>query len=343
MQHDELTLDSLSTALDRKISSYALEIVDEGLVSSAKVRFLSAVASDEKGESKLRFVLKQTQDSSVQLSKQLGLAREALFYSTLASALNPEDLPKIYLAQGSMETGRQMVLMEDLSFAVQSGYFFGAGNPMNWGKDLSVLTSRFPDLSAEVVTEEAFLLAARMHAAYWNSDRLLQYPWIRGSEWVRGEGRESWEAAQQGAAAAWQSALDAAAADGGDGSPLSADVVALVNASLRRASWERFREEAAARPHTLVHGDFHPGNMLWRPAPAAATHGAGRLVLIDWELVGAGSGPQDIAQYVISHMPPAARRAAEPGLVRAYHAALAAALAAAGPAAAGPGLSWEEC
>ena len=221
---------------------------------------------------------------------------------------------------------------------------------MNWGKDLIALTSSCPDVSAEIVTKEAYQLAARIHAAYWNSDRLLHYPWLRGGEWACGDGKDAWERAQQGAAAAWRAAVSGSSSSihgggggGGGGALLLPEVVALMDASLQRVSWERYREEARGRPFTLVHGDFHPGNMLWRPHPTAAAPPPGRLVLIDWEMVGVGSGPQDIAQYAISHMAPAARRAAELRLVRAYHDALTDALAGAGAGAGGPGLSWEEC
>jgi hypothetical protein len=40
---------------------------------------------------------------------------------------------------------------------------------------------------------------------------------------------------------------------------------------------------------------------------------------VDFEMVGLGSGPQDIAQYLISHMSPDKRRECEHRLVRDYY------------------------
>ena len=65
---------------------------------------------------------------------------------------------------------------------------------------------------------------------------------------------------------------------------------------------------------SLVHGDYHPGNMLClspssfsSPCPSSNDDEskedlAPRLILLDWEVVGIGSGPQDIGQFLISHL-----------------------------------------
>lgn len=44
--------------------------------------------------------------------------------------------------------------------------------------------------------------------------------------------------------------------------------------------------------------------------------------LLDWEMCGIGSGPQDLGQYMLSNMDPKERRTHEGSLVQAYHAAL---------------------
>ena len=48
-------------------------------------------------------------------------------------------IPKVYYSFGDWETGVKIIIMEDMSHLVQAGYFFGHGNPANWGKDLPVL------------------------------------------------------------------------------------------------------------------------------------------------------------------------------------------------------------
>ncbi len=75
---------------------------------------------------------------------------------------------------------------------------------------------------------------------------------------------------------------------------------------------------------------IHPANIMWvwsdaqYPAysASAALNGnnpRGRSLLLDWEMVALGSGPQDVGQYLISHMNPATRREEEESLVRGYY------------------------
>jgi hypothetical protein len=76
---------------------------------------------------------------------------------------------------------------------------------------------------------------------------------------------------------------------------------------------------------------LHPANMLWTPpsppppsrpvadGASAAVPPPARLVLLDWEVVGLGSGPQELGQFAISHWEPSARRAGEAAFVRRYH------------------------
>jgi len=77
-------------------------------------------------------------------------------------------------------------------------------------------------------------------------------------------------------------------------------LLGVIEASLSKISWENFVLSNKSLKWTLVHGDFHPANVLIR--------GDGQLLIVDWEQVGVGSGPQDLGQYAISHMPPTTRR-----------------------------------
>jgi len=104
-----------------------------------------------------------------------------------------------------------------------------------------------------------------------------------------------------------------------------AHLLSCLEASLAKVSWESYQAEIndPSRPWTLVHGDFHPANMLWRWGSEAGVGSApGGPVMLDFELVGLGNGPQDLAQYLISHMEPAARRVHEEALLQDYYAHL---------------------
>ena len=41
-----------------------------------------------------------------------------------------------------------------------------------------------PDLDVDVITEKAFLVAAEVHARFWMKKDLLDFPWLRGSQWL---------------------------------------------------------------------------------------------------------------------------------------------------------------
>lgn len=78
--------------------------------------------------------------------------------------------------------------------------------------------------------------------------------------------------------------------------------------------WERLVERLAGWPATLVHGDFYPSNVLI----GRTGHGA-RVRPIDWELIGIGPGPLDLAALTSGRWTADERER----LARAYHASLA--------------------
>jgi hypothetical protein len=260
----------------------------------------------------------------------LGLAREALFYCSwaqLPTAAGAECalggvLPRVYHAEGCMATGEKVLVMEDLSAAgaVQLGHVFGGagawpGNPNNWGKDVAALTRGLPPgLGEAAATRLAFGAAATLHAPFWGCAALAAKPWLRGAGWIAGADREAWEQAQSHTREQWaqvKSRLGTASYT------VNWDprLVACIDAALAKVSWEAFQTELRSRPFTLVHGDFHPANLL-------LVDGGRGVRLIDWEAVGLGSGPQELGQFMISHVEPGARAAMERGAVAAYHAEL---------------------
>jgi hypothetical protein len=160
------------------------------------------------------------------------------------------------------------------------------------------------------------------------------------SEWRASLARavDGWAAARRRQPTSGSSSAGAAADAPIDWDAEFPTVAAAMDAAMATADWAAYRAWAQAAPFTLCQADCHPGNALLFP-PAAGDEGAGggaagapsaarwpprlpRTALVDWEVVSAGSGPQDLGQYVISHMAPAARRGCEGRLLRAYHAEL---------------------
>jgi hypothetical protein len=341
----QLTPAWLSARLDgRAVAGIAFDDADiEKLNQTSGIRF-ARVTFEDGGALSLVFKIAP----SSPLSELLGLAREGYFYerwATLPTAAGAACelggvLPRVLHAEGRMETGEKVVVMEDLTAeSVQLGCAFPAagawpGNPNNWGRAL-----RAPPraVDAAEATRLAFAAAATLHAPFWGCAALTEHAWLRGAGWLRGEERASWEEAQAHTAAQWALVKARIAGGGGGGGGAYAvrwhpHLVACIDAALAKVSWDAYQAELRARPFTLVHGDFHPANLL-------LSNDGERVKIVDWEVVGVGSGPQDLGQFMISHVEPTARASIERAAVAAYHAAL---MAANARIAVTPEKCWEE-
>jgi thiamine kinase-like enzyme len=265
----------------------------------------------------------------LQLSRQLGLARESFFFNELAEQVkyrvkddkeNPQYIqfiPRVYYAYGNIEDGNKFIVMEDLSSNyIDSGILFGPGNPNNWTRNLTnKITEAYPPPSIAPtsfeVAKQTFLAIAKVHATFWKDGELLsdEYNWLRGSSWINGKDEASWNASQGLIQSMWssmQSGIDTRI----NWDPL---VKKIVESAMKGISWESQQTRLNASTNwCLCHGDFWPGNVM---ISKTNTHD---LRLLDWEMTGLGSGPQDLGQYVLSNMDPEERRKGEFDLVKNY-------------------------
>jgi hypothetical protein len=286
-------------------------------------------------------VVKQVPPSGLPLSKQLGLAREALFFNVFASKVKfqrigdvgAECIPKVYYSWGDMDCGSKIVVMEDLSEEyLDSGMLFGPGNPNNWNRDIPANISQAYPRPAKVpssfeVANETFLAIAQVHATFWKDEKLLQdgYSWLRGANWASGKDEDTWKASQGLIQGMWKN-LQSTIDDKVQWDPL---VKRITEKAMEGISWEAQQKRVnSSTDFTLVHGDFWPGNIM------ISKYNMQDLKLLDWEMVGIGSGPQDLGQYILSNMEPNERRACEDELIRNYHNELL---------RLGVQLSWEDC
>ena len=302
----------------------------------------------------LKLALKTVPANHLERSAKLGNAREALFYKELGASLE-DTVPHVYYAQGDMESGESVVLMECLEGSLPCGVLYGPGNPNNWSIKDNLLAMSAGRPSAEQASADAFKLYARLHGSYWNDTSLFAKSWLRGAAWFQGQGESTWRDAMQMASDAWQQLSDARA-EGRSNIAWDEHLVACLQASFGKVSegkgWVAQQEELATRPFTLVHGDCHPHNVLLvepchtRRVQAGSDDGQAdhpRLCLVDFEMVGIGSGAQELGQFLISHMEVACRRACERRLVQAYHAELVATLRARGLHEAADRYGIDEC
>lgn len=117
----------------------------------------------------------------------------------------------------------------------------------------------------------------------------------------------------------------------------SSDVTSLLTGSLMHTSIKRLAERTTIRvekgsfiadnyravaalidtpPHTVMHGDAHPGNMYF--------HG-GKAGLLDWQAVRRGHPTRELAYTLITSLTPEDRRATQRDLLDDYRRALVAA------------------
>lgn len=260
---------------------------------------------------------KRKNDKVLEISKSLGLVRESMFYKHMASRLPRRTVCECLHAVGDLSTGKKLMILEDLSTFVPAGLYFGPGNPNNWElDDMSKRIVNAVDRKTTIsVSTRAIGLLAELHATFWKDSSLLKTQWLRGSDWLFGKNKESWLTAQQLAIDAW--------------SNMHTDMelwatyphlARCLDVSVSKTTWANaLNDYTRIRSYwTLVQGDCHPGNVMCSED--------GQTRLIDFEMIGAGSGAQDIGQFMISHTNPCTRRQCERKLVTEYHEKLTAAL-----------------
>jgi hypothetical protein len=142
--------------------------------------------------------------------------------------------------------------------------------------------------------------AARLHGPRWADADLAQMAWlVRPTSLYAFDGlRPIWEAF----VARYSAMLEAVTLDQGE---------RMLSARTGLAS-------IPPKAVTVVHNDFRLDNMLFCDAPDRPS-----ITVVDWQTVGVGRGPGDIAYFLGSSFPDAAtRRECEQRLVAGYHEAL---------------------
>jgi len=250
----------------------------------------------------LSLVIKQVPPSGLGQSMRLGLVREGLFFRDLAPSLEQSgvaSIPTVFYAYGDMETGEKVVLMEDLSGNfIDCGILFGPGNPNNWSRNLHDMIDKAygggTTLSSFEVARQTFNAIAKAHATFWKDKSLLERRFLKGSGWIQGKERDSWVNSQSYIQSVWKTLLETKKLDSVyEWDPL---VRQCLEKAMDSISWDGQMKRLNTNSHwTLVHGDFWPGNFL------LSTNSDNQpLKMLDWEIVGIGSGPQDLGQYEVS-------------------------------------------
>lgn len=276
-----------------------------------------------------KYVLKRTRAGvdAKKYSKRLGLQREGAFYETIGPWIQVRldmipttsqsvhtFIPKALYAEHSDITGQKAIVLEYYDNATEAGRYFPH----------SVVTKNAMEydgkINAKTITLEATRMAASFHGTFYLSPALLSSdlitPHLRMANWIQGKDKESFIASQSEVAGRWKrckARWEKGSYYGGE-VKLEKEFVDVMDKSCDEAldfdkfvsKWSVEKDgDGTAKQSTidwsLVHGDFHPGNML---CLNNSSTNKPQLILIDWEVVGVGSGPQDIGQFLISHLEP---------------------------------------
>lgn len=149
--------------------------------------------------------------------------------------------------------------------------------------------------------EQAVDEAAKLHAHFWNRPDVLEQSWLRYGENNRAFIREFVPQVYPTFCERYEGRL-------------SAEVLGLGHDLV--AKWSDYLEDTGAHPKTITHNDLRLDNMLFSDAD-------GRAIVVDWQTLGLGAGPTDVAYLLGTSFADANERAAqEEALVRRYHEAL---------------------
>jgi hypothetical protein len=201
---------------------------------------------------------------------------EVRFYRELSGQL--ADVPTCHGATFDPVTGRFVLVLEDLA-AAGSCEFPDTLHPLD------------PDRATLIVQ-----LLARVHATFWQ--RLDPYPWV-------------YSASADATSLLTGSLANAAARklEGRTEIPVRAGQFIIDNYRTVAALIDR-------GPHTVMHGDAHPGNVYFRN---------GRAGLLDWQAVRRGHPSRELAYTLITGMTTAERVQTQRDLLDVYRAELRAA------------------
>lgn len=273
---DEITPAVLSRVMGTTVRSVRVLSRDAGTSSRARLVLTG------KNVPESVFVKVAAQTAATRLMGELGRLghTEVRFYRQLAPQVI--GVPYCYGAAFDPWTGRYLLVLEDLPAE----------------------SCEFPDTLHPLSTDQAGLiveLLAELHATFWG--RLPR----------DGRGPLGWLYTPSG------------------------DVTSLLTGSLMHTSINRLAERASSLdvpvdagafiadnyravaalidtpPHTVMHGDAHPGNMYF--------HG-GKAGLLDWQAVRRGHPSRELAYTLITSLTPEDRRASQRELLDDYRRAL---------------------
>ena len=202
--------------------------------------------------------------------------REIGFYRDIGADAGVR-VPACYFASLDEETQYFVMLLEDMAPGVPSDQVRG--------------TDR--ETSREVIEN-----IARLHAKWWNDDKLDTYDWAK---WIINE-----MSMDEGLTRMRESIADVETTGRFDSYPEMKRLTHLLPALFKL-------EPAPPFPFSLTHGDLRSDNII-QPTPDG-----GEFCVLDWQLAGKGDPVNDIARWMTQSITIEDRRETEQDLLKLYH------------------------
>ena len=246
-----------------------------------------------------------------------GEAREAKFYKIFNNEL--KCLPKVYYSHVSWFTGLYVIIMENLKSqkkVINKNFIKNVGT--------ADVQNEENDDSSEYVLQDVFMKAAEIHAKFWKDKRLLKNSWLRGTYWYNGD-EVLWKMSLGSSKERWNKfKIKLLRENEGcqDGKlKWSNKLIHIIDKAYENTTWEKLQKDLnnPKNPFTLVHGDFHSGNMFYFINAKANTNETNQLIFVDWSEVGVSDPILDIGEVMILDINPGVRRKHEKKLIQAYY------------------------
>ncbi len=286
LQVDDLSVEWLQSAMaphlgEAKLSAFEPQIigVGEGFMGQlARVKLVyeeEAEGADAGPDSLIAKFASPMQETRDMARDQNLYQREICFYRDIGDDIGVP-IPQCYYSLMNDETYQFVLLLEDLA----------PGEPSDQVEGTDRETSR------EVI--EQF---AKLHAKWWNSDKIEEYGWAR---WLLNE------MPLQDSLALLDKSLADVEAGKFDAYPEMKRLMPLLRPLFRVEPQPPF-------PFSLTHGDLRSDNII-RP-----TEAGGRFAIIDWQLCGKGDPINDIVRWLVQSITIEDRRATEQELLQLYY------------------------
>ncbi|NVN54065.1 hypothetical protein HLY00_3162 [Mycolicibacterium hippocampi] len=275
----DLDVRAMSKLIGRTVTSVRVLGGDAGTSSRAR---LALTGTDVPASV---FVKMAAETVATRLMGELGnlAATETRFYRQLAPELT--GLPRSYGSQFDPWTGRFVLVLEDLA-------------------DRSVSECEFPDTLHPIDTDRAAQvveLLARLHATFWG--RLPARAGTGPLGWL-------YAASDDSASLLTGPLLKTSSKRLAEHTDLPLERGRFIDDNYRAVASVIDRP-----PHTVMHGDAHPGNLYFRDGHAG---------LLDWQAVRRGHPSRELAYTLVTSMATDDRQASQRDLLDVYRHALAA-------------------